>query len=82
LNINWKGRGSVKSLPPQLGHCRTPFFSITWSARKRALQDRQSIIGSLNVSSWPLAFHTARFIRIDPSMPTTSSRSCTITRHQ
>ena len=34
----------------------------------------QSTIGSENVVSWPLAFQTARFIRMEPSIPTMSSR--------
>jgi hypothetical protein len=82
LNIKLKARGSVRSLPPQFGHCFTPFFSGNWSARKRALHVRQSTIGSLNVSSCPLAFQTARLIKMAPSIPTTSSRSRTMTRHQ
>src|SRR5205085_2609927 len=41
-----------------------------------------SIIGSEKPSTCPDAFSTAGCVRIDPSKPTTSSRSCTMTRHQ
>src|SRR6478735_9232104 len=79
-NMRLKGRASVRSLPPQLGHCLTPFSSGNWSARSRVLQVRQSTIGSLKVSSCPLALSAARWVRIAPSIPTTSSRSRTFTR--
>ena len=43
--------------------------SISLSARKRALQARQSISGSLKPPTWPEATHTSRFIRIAQSRP-------------
>ena len=43
--------------------------SISLSARKRALQARQSISGSLKPPTWPDATHTSRFIRIAQSRP-------------
>ncbi len=53
-----------------------PFCATkTWSARGRALQLRQSVIGSENVASWPEYFQTSRFIRIAASSPSMSSRS-------
>ena len=53
-----------------------PFCATkTWSARGRALQLRQSVIGSENVFSWPEYFQTSRFIRIAASSPSMSSRS-------
>ena len=42
----------------------------------------QSTSGSVKFARWPDASHTAGGLRIDASMPTTSSRSCTIDRHQ
>jgi len=48
LNIRLNGRGSVRSVDPQLGH-----FPEIWSARQRSLHARQSTIGSTKVSSWP-----------------------------
>ena len=64
---------------PQLGHAPE---SGSWSARKRSLQLRQSTSGSVKVATWPLASHTFGAIRMEASRPTTSSRSCTIERHQ
>ncbi len=53
-----------------------PFCLLNrWSARGRALQLRQSAIGSENVASWPEYFQTRRFIRIAASSPSMSSRS-------
>ncbi len=75
-------RGSVRSRLPQFGQYFAPSFCGSWSSRWRALHDLQSTIGSLKVASWPLAFHTARFMMIEPSMPTMSSRSRTLRRHQ
>ena len=53
-----------------------PFCATnTWSARGRALQLRQSVIGSANVFSCPEYFQTSRFIRMAASSPSMSSRS-------
>src|SRR5918911_2176631 len=85
-NIRLKGLGSVRSKEPQLGHadCDSPFLSArvsSLSARRRVLHSRQSTSGSLNVSSWPEYFQTRRLRMMEESMPSMSSRSCTIQRH-
>ncbi len=46
------------------------------------MQWEHSTSGSLNEASWPEATHTWRACRMAESMPTMSSRSCTIERHQ
>ena len=72
-----KARASVRSREPQLG--QTP--SIL-SSRQRSWQLRQSTSGSVKVARWPEAAHTAGGDRMAASSPTTSSRNCTIERHQ
>src|SRR3954447_22558540 len=80
LNIRLKLRAGVKlSLAPQLGHAPD---AGSWSSRNRSLQFLQSTSGSVNVATWPLASHTLGAMRIAESRPTTSSRICTIERHQ
>src|SRR5438045_2259079 len=56
--------------------------SSSRSDRKRSLQVRQSISGSLNPATWPEASHTAGLRITAESMATMSSRSCTIARTQ
>jgi hypothetical protein len=69
-------RASVRSVEPQFGHVPS-----MWSARQRSLQLRQSTSGSVKLARWPDASQTRGLERIAASMPTTSSRSCTIVRH-
>jgi hypothetical protein len=52
------------------------------SARKRALHSRQSTSGSLKPARWPEASQTFGCMRMEQSMPTMSSRACTMSRHQ
>jgi hypothetical protein len=51
------------------------------SARKRSPHSLQSTSGSLNPAKCPDERHTSGLIKIDASMPTMSSRLCTIKRH-
>ena len=53
-----------------------------WSARNRRLHSRQSTIGSVNRSRWPLASHTRGCISTAASSPSTSRRRWTVSRHQ
>ena len=55
--------------------------SSIWSARNRRLHSRQSTIGSVKLSTWPLAFHTVACMRMDASSPTMSPRCWTKSRH-
>ncbi len=78
-------RGAVSSPPHspgffdgRSGHCDSPIRS----ARKRALHFLQSTIGSWKFVAWPETSQTFEAIRIDVSMPTTSSRRSTIALHQ
>src|SRR5919199_5573715 len=79
LNMRLNCRGSVHEGPrPQFEQA---LVRSMWSARKRLLQWVHSTSGSVKVATCPEASHTSRFMRIDDSKPTTSSRSCTIERH-
>jgi hypothetical protein len=92
LNIRLKLRGSVNGPLPQLGHLSSPEAggrpclasnaSIRWSSRKRWWQLVHSTSGSENDSRCPEASHTLGAMMMAASWPTTSSRSCTIERHQ
>src|SRR3989344_3718064 len=90
LNIMLNFRASVSSVLPQLGQAGLPLTDFTspylpsarWSARKRDLQDLQSIIGSTNPSTCPDASQIFGFIKIAESKPYISSRSWTNIFHQ
>ena len=72
VNIKLNSLGSVKlSFAPQFGHGAPK--SIL-SALKRFLQLLQSTKGSEKLSIWPEAFQTSGCIRIEASIPSTSSR--------
>ncbi len=80
LNMRLNCRASVKvSLPPQFGQV---VRSSSWSSRKRSRHWRQSTSGSVKFLRWPEASQMAGGDRIEASRPTTSSRICTIERHQ
>ena len=72
---------SVPSVP-QFGQAISDGGPLRSSSRKRSLQLRQSTIGSLKPATCPDASHTRGFMMIAASMPTTSSRSVTMCRHQ
>src|SRR5581483_11031135 len=79
LNIRLNWRGSVnESCAPQLGHV---WGSSSLSRRKRSLHTRQSTSGSVKFWRCPDASQMEGGLRIAASMPTTSSRNCTIERH-
>ena len=61
------------------GRCRGRRACRAGSAPCSSLQ---STSGSVKFARWPDASHTAGGLRIAASRPTTSSRSCTIERHQ
>ena len=50
--------GIVNLLPLVASQKCVHGISSIWSARKRRLHSRQSTIGSVKLSTWPLAFHT------------------------
>ena len=81
MRLNWRASVSVPRLP-QFGQAISDGGPFRSSSRKRSLQLRQSTIGSLNPATWPDASHTRGFMMIAASIPTTSSRSVTMCRHQ
>ena len=89
LSLNWlawkKGEPFLSGARLRDAHMDWPLgegVEAIWSARKRPLHVLQSIMGSVKVASWPLAFQTDRLMRIAPSMPTISSRTWVMVRHQ
>jgi hypothetical protein len=73
-------RASVKvPFVPHVGHVSG---SSSLSSRCRAPQWRQSTSGSVKLVRWPDASQMAGGESTEASRPTTSSRSCTIERHQ
>jgi hypothetical protein len=72
-----KARGSVRSVDPQLGQ-----MPSILSARHRSWQLRQSTRGSVKLARCPDASQILGDDRMAASMPTTSSRSWTMARHQ
>ncbi len=85
LNVRLNSRGSVRShvecSPGALLGFWAQRASASLSARKRALQVRQSTSGSVNPLTCPEASHTRGCIRIAASIPSMSSRAWTIARH-
>ena len=94
LNMRLNGFGSVIS-PPQCGHesayagftaaaflPSSARMSSIWSARMSFLHCLHIVIGSANVSRWPLAFQIFGCMMIVASSPATSSRPRTVNCHQ
>ena len=84
-NMRLKSRASVRSQsgvsPGCLDGLRPQAAYSSWSARKRSLQVRQSISGSVKPARWPLASQVRGCWMIAESSATMSSRSCSIARH-
>ena len=88
LNIRLKLRGSPSSCLPQSGHWMVPSASSAPSCTLRSVSSRwrvwqlaHSTSGSAKFSRWPDASQTSVGPSSACSMPTTSSRSCTMWRH-
>ena len=73
--------GIWNRLPFVAGQKCTHGTSSSLSARKRRWHARQSTMGSVKWSRWPLAFHTAGCIRMEASSPTMSARRRTLSCH-
>ncbi len=85
LNMRLNMRGSVSWHCSASPGCLLGFWgqraSCSLSARKRPLHVLQSMSGSVNPATWPLASQTRGCMRMAASSPSTSSRMRTMAFH-